>query len=138
MKPVLVPFDPVQERTDLSCSPPLVPFRKSRAQVQTKHTSLSSCRNNLEKRMPRISRVVPLVIVNCLTTEKPNRMVSSSRPKWKFGCLRDTFNDVGMRGFLEDDQIGCSSNYRFRECFFPSQAAKPDVVTKQPERHAFS
>ena len=50
----------------------------------------------------------------------------------------DVLDHGGIRGFLKDDQIGCGGNDCFRNRLFPAQAAKPDVVTKQPVRHASS
>src|ERR1044072_5598442 len=70
MKTVLMTFDPVEQRSDLARSPAFVPLRKSRAQVQPKHSSLTAGKHDFEKRVPRARGIVPLVIINLLAAEK--------------------------------------------------------------------
>src|SRR5687768_737079 len=110
-----MPFDSLQERTDLTRAPAFVPPRKARAQVQAKHTRLAARRNDLEKRMARARGIMPLVIGDFLAAEKTDRMIPARRPERITRRGRDAFNDFGMRGFLKDDEIGRCRFYRFRQ-----------------------
>lgn len=98
--------------------------------MQTKHTRLSSCGNDLEKRVPRVSRIMPLVIRDLLSTEKPDRMIRACGPKRKSGGIRELFNNVRPRCFLKDDEIGISGFDRFGERLLASYSTKSDVVTE--------
>ena len=82
--------------------------------------------------MPRAGRIMPLVIIHFLATEKTNRVISSRCPEWKFRGFGDTFNNHGSRGFLKDDEVRSSSDDRFRKRLLPTQTTKSDVVTEQP------
>src|SRR6185503_2001194 len=108
------------------------------AEVQTKDSRLRPCGNDLEKRMPRACRVMPLVIVHLLSAEKTDRMISACGPEWIFGCFGETLDDVGMRRLLKNDKIRRSSNDCFRKRLLPPQTAKSDVVAQQPEAHVLS
>src|SRR5215211_7935144 len=98
-------LDPVEQRSDLARAPAFVPLRKTRAEVQTKHPHLTSRRNDLEKRMPRTSRIVPLVIIHLLATEKTDRVIASSCPERKLRRFGKTFDDQRIRRFLKDDEV---------------------------------
>ena len=98
--------------------------------MQTKHTRLSSGGYDLEKRMPRVSRIMPLVIRDLLSTEKPDRMIRARSPERKSGGIRESFNNVRPRCFLKDDEIGLGSFDRFSERRFAAHSTKSDVVTE--------
>src|ERR1041384_5192121 len=113
-------LDPVEQRADLSRAPAFVPLGKTRAEVQTKNPHLTSSRNDLEKRMPRGLRVVPLVIIHFLSTEKTNRMITSSSPDRKLRRFGDAFDHGRVGGLLKNDEIGRSGDDRFRQRLFPT------------------
>src|SRR5262245_11865022 len=88
--------------------------------------------------MTRARRIMPLVILDLLTTQKTDRVVSPRCPERKLSGLRDTRNHRGISRFLEDDQIRSGCDDRFRECLLTAVTTKADVVTQQSQRHAFS
>src|SRR6185369_9095706 len=130
MKAVLMSFDSFKQRSDLARAPPFIPLRKTRAEMQTEHTRLASGRNDLEKRMTRARRIMPLVIVDFRATQKSDRVISSRRPKRKLRRLRKTLNDSRIDRLLKDYEIWRRRNDRFSECLFPAATTKTDVVTQ--------
>src|ERR1051325_973732 len=122
----------VEQRADLARPPAFVPLRKSRTQVQTKHAHLTSGGHDLEKRMPRAGRVMPLVILNLLSTEKSDRVIASRCPERKLRHVRETFDDHRIRRFLKDDEIRSSGDDRLRQRLFPAASPKANVVAEQP------
>src|SRR4029078_11953607 len=131
-------LDPFQQRTDLACAPALIPLRKTRTEMQTKNTRLTTSGDDLEKRMPRARRIVPFVIVNFRATQKTDRVISSRGPKRKLRRLRDKLDHSGIDCLLEDNEVRRRGHDRFRKRLFPAATTEADVVTQQPQRHAFS
>src|SRR6185369_4437950 len=131
-------LDSLQQRPDLARAPALIPLRETRTEMQTKNAHLTASRNNLEKRMPRARRIVPLVIVNFRATEKTDRVISSRGPERKLRRLRKTLNYSGIDCLLKYNEVRRRSNNRFRKRLFPAATTEADVVTQQLQRHAFS
>src|SRR4051794_30508908 len=88
--------------------------------------------------MARSRRIMPLVILDLLTTQEADRVVSARCPERKLRGVRDTLNHLRVSRFLEYDQVRSGSRYRFRECLLTAVTTKADVVTKQSQRHASS
>src|SRR5688572_27910794 len=130
MKPVLMSLDSLQQRSNLAPTPPFVPARKPRTQVQTKHSRLRARRNDFEKGVTRSCRVVPLVIRNFLSTKKPDRMVPSRGPERKSRRRRQSFNHFRTRRFLKDDKIRRRRFDHFRQRLFAAHSTKSDVIAE--------
>jgi hypothetical protein len=73
---------------------------------------------------------MPLVIVDRLSAEKTNRMISARGPEWKFRGLGETLDNFRMRRLLKNNHIGCGSNNRFPQRLLAPQPPKPDVVAE--------
>src|SRR5215217_2562431 len=131
-------LDSFQQRADLARSPALIPLRKPRAEMQTENARLAARRNDLEKRMPRTRRVVPLVIINFRATQKTDRVIPSRGPERKLRRLRETLNYSGIDRLLKYNEVRRRSHNRFRKLLFPAATTEADVVTQQLQRHAFS
>src|SRR4051794_21035311 len=138
VKPVLMSLDSFEQRANLARAPAFIPLRKARAEMQSKHTRLAAGRNNLEKRMTRARGIMPLVILNLSTTQKPDRVISPRVPKRIFRRLGDAFNDRGIDRLLKDDKVRRRCNDRIRKRLFPAATTKADVVAQQLQRHALS
>src|SRR5262249_11421419 len=122
VKTILMTFDSFQQRPDLAPAPAFIPTRKPRAQMQTKHTCVSSSRNDLQERMPRPRRIVPLVISHFPAAQKSYRMIPPRRPERKSSRGGDTFDHLRMRRFLKNDEIGRSGFDRLSQGLFASHS----------------
>src|SRR5207245_10060657 len=56
----------------------------------------------LEKRMPRVRRMVPLVVRHGNPGEKCHRGLGARSPVWQRGLARQRLDDAGMRRFLDE------------------------------------
>src|SRR4026208_1457474 len=95
-------LDSFEQRTDLTRAPAFIPLRKTRTEMQTKHARLASGRNDLEKRMTCARGIMPLVIVDFRTTQKPDRVISSRGPQRKLRSVGNTLNDPRIDRLLKD------------------------------------
>src|SRR5215203_6730319 len=138
MESVLMSFDYVEQRADFARAPAVIPLRKARAEMQITYARLAAGRHDLEKRMPRARRIVPLVIVDFSATQKTDRVISSCGPKRRLRRLRDTLNYSRIGRFLENNEVRRRGNNRFRKRLFPAATTKADVVAQQFQGHAFS
>ena len=98
--------------------------------MQAKDSCITSSRNNLEKRMARIRRVVPLVIFNLVTTQKTDRMISPRGPEGKLCSRREAFDHVRIYRFLKNNEVRCGRNDRLCQRLFSTTTAKTDVVAE--------
>src|SRR5436190_266495 len=80
MKTFLVTFNSLQQRTNLTRTSTFVPLGKSRTQVKSENPGLTFSGNDLQKRMSGACGIMPLVIRNFLTTNKPYRMIFARGP----------------------------------------------------------
>src|SRR6185503_6085113 len=64
VKSFLMPFDAFEQSSNLSCPPPLAPFRENGAQVKPEDAQFASLRNDLQEGMFRARRMMPLVMGN--------------------------------------------------------------------------
>src|SRR6185369_14953750 len=124
-------LDSLQQRANLARASALIPLRKTRAQMQAENARLTTSGNDLEKRMPRARRIVPLVIDNFRATQKTDRVISSRGPERKLRRLRQTLNYRGIDRLLKYNEIGRRGNDRFRKRLFPAATTEADVVTQQ-------
>src|SRR5688572_2866191 len=130
MHACLVSFDSLQQRSNLAPATALVPAGKPRTQVQAKHSRLSAGWNDLEKRMTRARRIVPLVIRNLVAAEKTDRMPRARGPKRKARVGSQAFDNVRMRRFLEDHEIGIRGFNDLCQRLLAADSTKSDVVTE--------
>src|ERR1044072_8205281 len=102
--------------------------------MQTKNTRVAVGGNNLQKRMARARRVVPLVIGDLLFADETNRMMPARGPERKTGLSGEAFDDVGIDRFLKDDKVRIDGVDCFGECLLAARAAEAYVVTEQLQR----
>src|SRR5690349_7899136 len=106
--------------------------------MQSKNTHVAVGGNDLEKRMARAGRVVPLVVSDLLFADETDRVMPARRPERK-ACFRgEAFDHVGIDRFLKNNQVGIDRVDCFGECLLAARAAEANVVTEQLQRHASS
>src|ERR1051326_5980806 len=98
--------------------------------MQTKDSCVSPRRNNLEKRVAAARRIVPLMIINLVTTQKTDQMISSCGPERKLRSGREAFDNMWVDRFLKNNEIRRGRNNRLRQCLLPATTAETDVVAE--------
>jgi hypothetical protein len=136
METFLVPLDAVQQRAELDGAPPFRPRREHGAQVHPEHPERHPLWNDLEEGVTREPRTMPLVMRDRQAAHIPERQLWHRRPMRQPSSRGQPFDNAGIRGFLEDDDVGGGWADDGQQRVLAAAAAALDVVAQEPDRQS--
>src|SRR5690349_21777179 len=133
---MLMLSDRRQQRTQLEETAPLGPRRVHRAQMHAEDPQRLALRHDLDERVARQPRPMPLRVDDAGTAQVAERLTRERSRVGHASAGRERFDHVRPRRFLENHDVGRTAVDDLRDLLDASGSAALNVVGEQAKRHA--
>src|SRR5436189_3731921 len=136
MESVLVLADPLEERAQLSGALALRPFGEPRDEMEPENAAVDSVERQLEERVSRVARLVPLRVGHGNAGQETHGVFRSRSPVRHRGLGRHFLDHARIRRLLEQHDVGVHVTDHLRDRLCSPAAAEPDVVGEETQHQS--